>query len=131
MSSYSRIAPNNQQNLKKIYSDNLREWVSVYFKEAYTENTILYNIPISWTMEQFINIVKEWIMDDFVRRRRNNNDNTSYSIKLIEMCQEIPNTRSEDAPQLEDNNETNQISYYDKYILNNNFPGFYIKISEN
>jgi hypothetical protein len=128
--SYSRIAENNQQSLKKIYSDNSREWVSVYFKEAFTENTILYNIPILWTMEQFINIVKEWIMDDFIRIRRNNN-NTSYSINLIEMCKEIPDTRPEDACQLEDDDETNQISYYDKYILNNNFPGFYIKISEN
>ena len=129
--SYSRIAENNQQSLKKIYSDNSREWVSVYFKESFTENTILYNIPILWTMEQFINIVKEWIMDDFIRIRRNNNNNSGYSINLIEMCQVIPNTRPEDAAPLEDNNETNQISYYDKYILNNNFPGFYIKIIEN
>jgi len=130
--SYLRISENNQQSLKKIYSDNSREWISVYFKEAFTENTILYNIPILWSMEQFINIVKEWIMDDFIRiRRNNNNNNINYSINLIEMCQEIPNTRPEDSPILEDNNETNQISYYDKYILNNNFPGFYIKISEN
>ena len=123
---YSRIAPNNNQNLRKIYSDGNSEWVTVYFKEAFTSNIIFYNIPITWSIEQFINIVKEWIMGDFIGRR-NNNRHVNYSINIIEMCQEIPGVNSEDAPPLEESETT----YYNKYILDNKFPGFYIKISEN
>jgi hypothetical protein len=37
------------------------------------------------------------------------------------MCQEIPNIKSENAPHLEDDDETNQITYYDKYISFDSF----------
>lgn len=123
---YSRIAPNNNQELRKIHSDGESEWVTVYFKEAYTSNIIFYNIPIKWSIEEFINIVKEWVMGDFIGRR-NNHRNVYYSISIIEMCQEIPGVNSEDAPALEESH----VTYFNKYILDNKFPGFYIKISEN
>jgi hypothetical protein len=81
-----------------------------------------YNIKINWTIEQFLGIVKEWIIQDFDLDDRNY---SNYLINIIEMCQEIPGVKSEDAPKVEEE----QISYYNKYIINNNkWPGFYIKI---
>jgi hypothetical protein len=40
------------------------------------------------------------------------------------MCQEIPGVKSENAPKMEEE----QTTYYDKFINNNKWPGFYIKI---
>lgn len=117
---YSRISEN--QSIKNIIcTDGISEWVTVYFKEAYTKNIKYYNIPIKWTIDTFINVVKEWIMEDFDLRSRNNN----YIINIIEMCQEIQGINPEDADKLEEED----ITYYNKYIANNKWPGFYIKIS--
>jgi len=118
---YSRISEN--QTVKNvIYTDSISEWVTVYFKEAYTTNIKYYNIPIKWTIDTFINVVKEWIMEDFDLRSRNNNN---YTINIIEMCQEISGINPEDANELQEED----ITYYNKYISNNKWPGFYIKIS--
>lgn len=119
---YSRISETQQASNNVIHCDDTNEWVTVYFKEAYTTNTKYYNIKINWTIEQFLGIVKEWIIQDFNLDDRNY---SNYSINIIEMCQEIPGVKSEDAPEVEEE----QISYYNKYIINNNWPaGFYIKI---
>ena len=95
---YSRISSIQQASENIIYTDGITEWVTVYFKEAFTTNIKYYNIPIKWTIEKFINIVKEWIMDDFDLVNRNCN---SISINIIEMGQEISGIKSEDANYLE------------------------------
>ena len=53
---YSRISEIQQSSQNVILTDGITEWVTVYFKEAYTENIKYYNIPIKWTIEKFINI---------------------------------------------------------------------------
>ncbi len=117
---YSRISEN--ESLKNvIYSDGIIEWVTVYFKEAYTTNIKYYNIPIKWNMDTFINAVNQWVEVDFGLRSRNYN----YTINIIEMGQEIPGTKPEDCQPVEEED----ITYYNKYIANNKWPGFYIKIS--
>jgi hypothetical protein len=118
---YSRISSIQQASENIIYTDGITEWVTVYFKEAFTTNIKYYNIPIKWTIEKFINIVKEWIMDDFDLVNRNCN---SISINIIEMGQEISGIKSEDAPYLEEE----EITYYDKFITTKKWPSFYIKI---
>ena len=117
---YSRISENQQASNNNIWSDGTNEWVTVYFKEANTTNTKFYNIKINWTIEQFLGIVKEWIIQDFDLDDRNY---SNYSINIIEMCQEIPGVKSEDAPKMEEE----QTTYYNKFIINNKWPGFYIK----
>jgi hypothetical protein len=117
---YSRISEN--ESLKNvIYSDGIIEWVTVYFKEAYTTNIKYYNIPIKWNMDTFINAVNQWVEVDFGLRSRNYN----YTINIIEMGQEIPGIKPEDCQAVEEED----ITYYNKYIANNKWPGFYIKIS--
>jgi len=121
---YTRQSNLQQTNYNVIKCDGLTEWVTVYFKEAFTDNRKNYNIPIKWTIEQFINIVKEWIMEDFDIANR---DFTTCSISIIEAAQEIPGTKAEDSPCMVEE----QITYYDKYIINNRWPAFYIKINLN
>jgi hypothetical protein len=118
---YSRISEIQQASENIIYTDGVTEWVTVYFKEAFTTNIKYYNIPIKWTTEKFINIVKEWIMDDFDLVSRNYK---SCSINIIEMGQEIAGIKSEDAPHLEEE----EITYHDKFISTKKWPSFYIKI---
>lgn len=118
---YSRISEIQQASENIIYTDGVTEWVTVYFKEAFTTNIKYYNIPIKWTIEKFINIVKEWIIEDFDLVSRNY---TSFSINIIEMGQEIQGIKSEDAPHLEEE----EITYYDKFITTKKWPSFYIKI---
>jgi hypothetical protein len=117
---YSRISE-NQYVKNVIYSNGIIDWVTVYFKEAYTTNIKYYNIPINWTMDTFINAINKWVEVDFGLRGRNYN----YTVNIIEMGQEIPGIKPEDARELEDGH----ITYYNKYIANNKWPGFYIKIS--
>jgi len=117
---YSRI-PENESLKNVIYSDGIIEWVTVYFKEAYTTNIKYYNIPIKWNMDTFINVVNQWVEVDFGLRSRNYN----YTINIIEMGQEIPEIKPEDCQPVEEED----ITYYNKYIANNKWPGFYIKIS--
>ena len=121
---YSRISDIQEASQNVILTDGISEWVTVYFKEAFTTNIKYYNIPIKWTIEQFVNIVKEWIMEDFDLSNRNI---YNYSINIIEMCQEVPGVKSEDSPPVEEE----CITYYDKYIVNKKWPGFYIKITTN
>jgi hypothetical protein len=121
---YSRIAEIQEAPQNVILTDGITEWVTVYFKVAYSINIKYYNIPIKWTIEQFVNIVKEWISEDF--ELLNTNDN-NYTIHIIEMGQEIYGIKPEDAPDLEEE----CITYYDKYIVNKKWPGFYIKITIN
>jgi hypothetical protein len=118
---YSRISEIQQASENVIYTDGISEWVTVYFKEAYTTNIKYYNIPIKWTTEQFVNIVKEWIIEEFDLCGRNY---TNYTINIIEMGQEIFGVKSEDAPHMEEE----EITYYNKYIINKKWPGFYFKI---
>jgi hypothetical protein len=118
---YSRISEIQQSSNNIIHCDGTHEWVTVYFKEANTTNTKFYNIKINWTIEQFLGIVKEWIIQDFNLDDRNY---SNYSINIIEMCQEIPGVKSEDAPKMEEE----QTTYYNKFIINNKWPGFYIKL---
>lgn len=117
---FSRISENKYVK-NVIYSNGIIDWVTVYFKEANTTNIKYYNIPINWTMDTFINAINQWVEVDFGLRGRNYN----YTINIIEMGQEIPGIKPEDARELEDED----ITYYDKYIANNKWPGFYIKIS--
>jgi hypothetical protein len=118
---YSRISEIQEASNNIIHCDGTHEWVTVYFKEAYTTNTKYYNIKINWTISQFLGIVKEWIIQDF---NLDDRDYQNYSINIIEMCQEIPGVNSEDAPKMEEE----QITYYNKFINNNKWPGFYIKV---
>jgi len=118
---YSRISEIQQASENIIYTDGITEWVTVYFKEAFTTNIKYYNIPIKWTIEKFLNIVKEWIIPDFNLVNRNYTD---FTINIIEMGQEISGIKSEDAPHLEEE----EITYYDKFISKKNWPSFYIKI---
>jgi hypothetical protein len=118
---YSRISDIQQASENIIYTDGVTEWVTVYFKEAFTTNIKYYNIPIKWTIEKFINIIKEWIIEDFDLVSRNY---TSFSINIIEMGQEISGIKSEDAPHLEED----EITYYDKFITTKKWSSFYIKI---
>jgi hypothetical protein len=121
---YSRISEVQESSQNVILTDGITEWITVYFKEAFTTNIKYYNIPIKWTIEQFVNIVKEWIMEDFDLSNRNIGN---YSINIIEMGQEVPGVKSEDALPVEEED----ITYYDKYIVNKKWPGFYIKITTN
>ena len=118
---YSRISEIQKATNNAIHCDGTNEWVTVYFKEAFTSNTKYYNIKINWTIEQFLGIVQEWIIQDFNLDDRNY---PNYSINIIEMGQEISGVKSEDASKVEEE----QLSYYNKYISNNKWPGFYIKI---
>jgi len=118
---YSRISDIQEASVNNILTDGTNEWVTVYFKEAFTTNIKYYNIKINWTIEQLLGIVKEWLIQDFDLDDRNY---TNYSIEIIEMCQEIPGVKPENAPKL----ENSHIKYYDKYINNNKWPGFYFKI---
>jgi hypothetical protein len=119
---YSRISENLQASNNDICYDGTNEWVIVYFKEAFTTNTIFYNIKINWTIEQFLGIVKEWIIQDFDLDNRNY---PNYSINIIKMCQEIHGVKPENAPKMEEE----QTTYYDMFLNNNinKWPGFYIK----
>ena len=117
---YSRISE-IQKVSKKIITDGITEWVTVYFKEAFLTNIKYYNIKINWTMEQFVNIVKEWIMEDF----NISIENLNVSIDIIEIGQEIPGVKPENGCCVEEE----QITYYNKYIINNKYPSFYIKIT--
>ena len=121
---YLRISEIQEASQNVILTDGITEWITVYFKEVFTTNIKYYNIPIKWTIEQFINIVKEWIIEDFNLSSRNYDN---YSINIIEMGQEITGIKSENAPPIEEEN----ITYYDKYIVNKKWPGFYIKITTN
>jgi len=118
---YSRISEIQEASINNILTDGTNEWVTVYFKEAFTTNIKYYNIRINWTITQFLGIVNEWLIQDFDLDERNY---TNYSIEIIEMCQEIPGVKSENSPKLEES----QIKYYDKFIINNKWPGFYFKI---
>ena len=121
---YLRISEIQEASQNVILTDGITEWITVYFKEVFTTNIKYYNIPIKWTIEQFINIVKEWIIEDLNLSSRNYDN---YSINIIEMGQEITGIKSENAPPIEEEN----ITYYDKYIVNKKWPGFYIKITTN
>ena len=107
---YSRISEIQKAPNNVIHCDGTNEWVTVYFKEAFTSNTKYYNIKINWTIEQFLGIVQEWIIQDFNLDDRNY---PNYSINIIEMGQEISGVKSEDASKVEEE----QLSYYNKYIV--------------
>ena len=79
---------------------------------------------VNWTITEFLCIVKEWIIQDFDLDNRNY---PNYSISIIEMCQEIPGVNPENAPKM----EQEQTTYYNKFINNNKWPGFYFKVEIN
>lgn len=120
---YNRISNFPSLN-KQIFTDGTDEWVTVYFKLARTTKIIYYNIPIKWTIEEFNLKVNQWIIEDFNINEINIQDN-EYSIGFIEMGQEIEGVKPENAPIL----QSEEITYYDKFIKYNNWPSFYIKIT--
>lgn len=105
---------------KKIFTDGDIEWVSVYFKISLTAHTIYYNVPIHWTITKLLKKIHLWILTDFGHL---NEDHVTF---LIEMCQEIPDVRPEDAPCLPPDDT---ITYREKFILNNKWPSFYVEVN--
>ena len=131
---YFRIASEEEANIrKKIHISDLTEFVTVYFKEAYKNRIIYYNIPINWSMNYFLHSVIEWLKIDFNITEQNiNRHNQPCSvIDIIEMCQEIPHTNSEDAPKLCLTPETSEETFREIYttMMTNKCPGFYFKVN--
>ena len=131
---YYRIASDEEaDNRKKIHICGQIEFVTVYFKQAYTSNLAYYNIPINWSMNYFLNSVIEWLKIDFniIENYINRNNVSESIIDFIEMGQEIHGVNSEDAPKLYFTFSSGQETFYEKYINSstNNCPGFYFKIN--
>jgi len=70
---------------------------SIYFKVARTTETAMYDIDLDWTTEEFINIMREKVIEDFVL------DNAEF----VDTAQEvILGIAAEDAPALRPTNRT-------------------------
>jgi len=71
--------------------------ISIYFKVARTTRTAFYNVDLNWTTEQFINIMREKVIEDF------NLENAEF----VDTAQElIIGVAAEDAPALRPSNRT-------------------------
>lgn len=71
--------------------------MSIYFKVARTTDSCRYDIDLNWTTEQFINIMREKVIEDFVL------DNAEF----VDTAQElIIGIAAEDAPALRPSNRT-------------------------
>lgn len=69
----------------------------IYFKVARTTDTAMYDIDLDWTTEQFINIMREKVIEDFIL------DNAEF----VDTAQErILGLAAEDAPALRPSNRT-------------------------
>jgi hypothetical protein len=80
--------------------------MSIYFKVARTTRTAFYNVDLNWTIEQFINIMREKVIEDF------NLENAEF----VDTAQElIIGMAAEDAPALTPSNRTIR-DYYGEHI---------------
>jgi len=86
---------------------------SIYFKVARTTRTAFYNVDLNWTTEQFINIMREKVIEDF------NLENAEF----VDTAQELIGIAGEDAPALTPSDMTIR-NYYGKHIYN---LAFYIR----
>jgi len=78
--------------------------ISIYFKVARTTRTAFYNVDLNWTTEQFINIMREKVIEDF------NLENAEF----VDTAQElIMGIAGEDAPALSPTNRTIRDYYGD------------------
>ena len=69
----------------------------IYFKVARTTDTAMYDIDLNWTTEQFINIMREKVIEDFVLE----------NAEFVDTAQElIIGVAAEDAPALRPSNRT-------------------------
>ena len=88
--------------------------VSIYFKVARTTRTATYNINLNWTTEEFINIMREKVIEDF------NLENAEF----VDTAQElIIGIAGEDAPALRPTNR----SIRDYYGVSIYHLAFYIR----
>jgi len=126
MAAYLRISDDEErQNLQRVYGDEFLQWVPVYFKVISdfhnAMGTIYYNIPLFWSVTRMKYEIHHWIMSDLHFPYSN------YTAVFIEMGQEIEGVPPEDGKILE--GET--ITFAEKYINQNKWPSFYIKLSHN
>ena len=71
--------------------------MTIYFKVARTSDTAIYEIDLNWTTEQFINIMREKVIEDFVLE----------NAEFVDTAQElIIGVAAEDAPALRPSNRT-------------------------
>jgi hypothetical protein len=71
--------------------------MSIYFKVARTTETAMYDIDLDWTTEEFINIMREKVIEDFVLE----------NAEFVDTAQErILGIAAEDAPALRPTNRT-------------------------
>lgn len=71
--------------------------MQIYFKVARTTDSCMYDIDLNWTTEEFINIMREKVIEDFVL------DNAEF----VDTAQEvIIGIAAEDAPALRPSNRT-------------------------
>jgi hypothetical protein len=89
-------------------------FTSVYFKVARTTRYSNYNVNLNWTIEEFINIMREKVIEDF------NLDNAEF----VDTAQDLPTgLAAEDAPALRPTNRT----LYDYYGIRIYQTAFYIR----
>ena len=69
----------------------------IYFKVARTTDTAMYDIDLNWTTEQFINIMREKVIEDFILE----------NAEFVDTAQElIIGVAAEDAPALRPSNRS-------------------------
>jgi hypothetical protein len=117
---YTRETHRQLTHQQKIFTDGEIEWVTVYFKVSFTEDKIYYNVPIHWTITKLLKKIHLWILTDFGHL---NEDSITH---LIQMCQEIPDVRDEDAPSL---TPDGTVTFKEKFTLNNKWPSFYVEVN--
>lgn len=72
-------------------------YMSIYFKVSRTVLSSMYEVDLTWTTEEFINIMREKVTEDF------NLENAEF----VDTAQELPiGIASEDAPALRPTNRT-------------------------
>jgi hypothetical protein len=99
-------------NCNKIFKHNNNTWVTIYLKRVYTEQIIHYNILINYNIDQFINNIKTWLYYDL-------------NISNIDI---IESSNGEDGSSIiSDNN----ITFNEKFVINNKFYAFYYRIRTN
>ena len=117
---YTRETNRQLTHQQRIFTDGEIEWVTVYFKVSFTEDKIHYNVPIHWTISKLLKKIHMWILTDFGHL---NEDSVTF---LIQMCQDIPDVRDEDAPCLPPDSTT---TFKEKFTLNNKWPSFYVEVN--
>ena len=88
--------------------------MSIYFKVARTTRTAFYNVDLNWTTEQFINIMREKVFNDF----------NLENVEFVDTMQNLPQgIAGEDGQALLPTNRTIR-SYYGNNIYQT---AFYIR----